>query len=104
MKGSGPFQGYPDVARHPTRKVDDLEPDLVAPRLELPLPEFIHLLRQPGERVLPARLQVVIDRPPAIGAESVRKAGYLDLRQAILDRSLDDRRHPLERLLVGDPR
>jgi hypothetical protein len=38
-------QGHPDVSRHSTRKINDLNPQLVAAIAEMPLPEGIDLLR-----------------------------------------------------------
>jgi hypothetical protein len=48
------------------------------------------------------RLELVVDDASAIGAHPVGKTNHLDLGEAVLQRTLDDVGHPLERLLVGD--
>jgi len=100
---SAPFQRVSDVARHAAREVDDLNADLVSDRAQVPIPEGIHLLRQPGQGVLPARLHH-IDRAAVVRAQRVGKAEDLHPGQAVLDRALDDFGRALERLLLGNAR
>src|SRR5580700_3447885 len=96
-----PAQGHADVSRHAARKVDDLEPQFVAARLEVRLPEFIELLGQPGQRALPAGF-LLIDGAAVIGAKLIGKAEDEYLGQAVIGGALDDRRRALHSFLVGN--
>jgi hypothetical protein len=73
---SAPAQGHPDVSRHSARKINDLNPQLVAAIAEMPLPEGIDLL-QGGiftlkNRSLSPIAELVIDCARE-GAKSVAK-------------------------------
>src|SRR6185295_11717293 len=89
-----PSQGYTNIARHTVRKIDDLIFDLVATRLKMLLPKIEDLPRQAGERVLPARL-LLVDGAAAIGADLVREGTDQNLRQPVVDRTIDDIGRPL---------
>src|SRR5262245_28445365 len=87
---SRPFQRDADVPRHSTRPIDDLKPDLVAERPQLPVPEVIKLLRQPGQGAFPTRFQLV-DRSAAVSGQRVRKTHHQNLSKAVGYRALDNR-------------
>src|SRR6202451_1098115 len=90
-----PAQGHADG------KVDDLEPQFVAARLEVRLPEFIELFGQSGQRALPAGF-LLIDGAAVIGAKRIGKAHDENLGQAVIGGALGDRRRALHALLVGN--
>ena len=75
--------------------------NLVSERAELPVPELVHLLGQAGQRRFPTGL-LLIDGPAVVGAERVGKAIDLNLGQPIGHRALDDDRHALQGLFVGN--
>src|SRR5882757_10953372 len=86
---SAPAQKDADIARHAARIVDDFEAHVIAARLELALPEFIDLLGNAGQCLLPAFLGLV-DGAAVVGADVIGKAEHLDGRHAVLDRAVDD--------------
>src|SRR5262245_8560358 len=96
-----PAQGDADVARQAVRPIDDLDPESIAARLKVLLPELDQLARQAGEGLLPAML-LLIDGAAAIRGQGVRKAADLDLGAAVVHGALDDRGGALHPFLVGD--
>src|ERR1700704_4557720 len=88
-KRLAPTQEDADIAWHAARIVDDLVADVIAARLELALPEFMDLLGNAGQRLLPAVLDLV-DGASVVGADMIGKAEHLDGRHAVLDRAVDD--------------
>ena len=68
-----------------------MSPDLVAARAQVLVPELVHVLRDPGEGVFPARFRL-IDRAAPVSAEFMGKAKDFHFYLAILDRPFDNRR------------
>src|ERR1700733_11940989 len=95
------FQRDADVARHASRKVDDVKRYSVAAGLEKFLKELKELLRQPGQRLLPAWLGL-IDGASAISAQFIGKPNDQHLGQAIIRGPFDDRRGARHAVGVGD--
>ena len=86
---SAPHQGHADIARQSVGPVDDFELDLVPARAKEIIPKLIHLLRNPGQGVFPARLTLV-DGAAVIGAQLVGKTIDQHFRAATVDRAADD--------------
>src|SRR6185295_10938018 len=82
---SAPDQRHAEVAGHAVRPLGDLTLQAIPALLEMLLPEMMQLLRQPGERVLPARLHLV-ESPPLVRAKPIGKTAYFDFGEAVADR------------------
>ena len=58
-----PAQGNADVSRDSIRKIDDLEPQFIAARLQIFFPEIVSFFRQAGQRVFQPGSALLIARP-----------------------------------------
>src|SRR5712691_7755063 len=81
-EASAPLQRHADIARHPARKIDDLNLQLVSAGPKVFGPQLMDLLGHAGERAFPARL-LLIDGAALVGAQLVRKTIDLHLGPAI---------------------
>src|SRR5689334_9161166 len=96
-----PADGDPDVARYSAREIDDLIGNAVAARLQIVGPELEYLLRDSGQRILPAGLHLVDGSAP-VGAKHVGKPIDLDLTQSVPHRALDDAGSELDLIVFGE--
>ena len=65
------------IARHPTRVLQDLSPEMEAERPKVIAPEFLAGARTALQSLIPVGLRIV-DPSPTISAETVRKAVNLN--------------------------
>src|SRR5262245_35166184 len=100
---SAPLQGHGDVTRQTAGNIADVDPELVAARMEILCPELIDFFRYTGKRVLPAGL-LLIDGATLVRAQIIGKAVDLHLGLAVLHCAFDDLDGAMNGLLVGNAR
>ena len=77
-----------DVPRQAARKVDDLIANAIASWLEIIRPKLEDLLGNARKGLFPTRF-LLINRPPPVGAQEIRKSIDLNFREAVSNGTLD---------------